>query len=75
MQRRLLRVAAAAVVAALPPLLISETVLPGGAAIAVRFAVLLAIYVPLVLTLVIDATDREVLAGVVNRLRPRPTTA
>ena len=71
-QRALGRVVAAALVAAVPTVLIPDMNLPDLTQIVVLFGVLLAAYVPIVLWLVVDETDRAVLHGIVRRVRPRP---
>jgi len=69
-QRALGRVVAAALVAAVPTVLIPDMNLPDLTQIVVLFGVLLAAYVPIVLWLVVDETDRAVLHGIVRRVRP-----
>ena len=69
-QRALGRVVAAALVAAVPTVLIPGMSLPNLTEIVVLFGVLLAAYVPIVLWLVVDETDRAVLHGIVRRVRP-----
>lgn len=69
-QRALGRVVAAALVAAVPTVLIPGMSLPNLTEIVVLFGVMLAAYVPIVLWLVVDETDRAVLHGIVRRVRP-----
>jgi O-antigen/teichoic acid export membrane protein len=69
-QRALGRVVAAALAAAVPTLLIPDLHMPHLTEIVVLFAIFLAVYIPIVLILVVDETDRAVLHGIVRRVRP-----
>ncbi|HVI36076.1 MAG TPA: oligosaccharide flippase family protein [Gaiellales bacterium] len=69
-QRELARVVVAAVIAAVPTLLVPDLSMPRLSEVIVLFGLLVAVYVPLVLLLVVDETDRAVLEGIVRRVRP-----
>jgi len=60
----------AAVIAAVPTLLVPDLSMPRLSEVIVLFGLLVAVYVPLVLLLVVDETDRAVLEGIVRRVRP-----
>jgi O-antigen/teichoic acid export membrane protein len=69
-QRALGRVVATGLVAIVPTLLVPDLTSSGVAQVLVLAAVLVAVYVPLVLAVAVDDTDRAVLDGIRRRVRP-----